>query len=375
MVLIPTTAALIVMALPAAHLRLGTVDATILPDKLESRQGFDILQNEFGFALNTSVPVVLTFDGDPFAPGNFATLYDFGRALETVEHAGRVTSFVNLGPDWDLKRYVALYERPESITATVSGLVRNTLRPGAALFIVESDLHPFSPEAAEIVNAIRLFDPGPGREIHVDGGTADLKDIVDSLYSRFPLAIAAVLIITYISLMLLFRSLLLPLKAVILNVLSIFAAYGVLVFVFQDGNFSGLLNFQPLGVIEATTPILLFAIIFELSMDYEIFLLSRVSEAYRRTGDNAGAVVEGLEKSGLIITGAAGILIVVAASFVLADVVVVKAIGLGLAIAIFVDVTLVRALVAPALMRLFGEWNWYLPRWLDRILPEVRYAD
>ena len=143
---------------------------------------------------------------------------------------------------------------------------------------------------------------------------------------------------------------------------------------FQDGNFSGLLNFESLGVIEATTPILLFSIIFGLSMDYEIFLLSRVSEAYRRTGDNAAAVVEGLEKSGLIITGAAAILIVVAASFVLADVIVIKAIGLGLAIAIFVDVTLVRALVAPALMRLFGEWNWYLPRWLDRILPEVRYG-
>ena len=182
------------------------------------------------------------------------------------------------------------------------------------------------------------------------------------------------LIITYLSLMLLFRSLLLPLKAVVLNVLSIFASYGALVLVFQDGNLSGLLNFEPLGVIEATTPILLFAIIFGLSMDYEIFLLARVSEAYRRTGDNAEAVVEGLEKSGLIITGAAAILIVVASSFVLADVIVVKAIGLGLAIAVFVDVTLVRALVAPALMRLFGRWNWYLPRWMDRLLPEVRHV-
>ena len=375
LVLLPTAALLIAMALPVRNLRLGTVDATILPDSLESRQGFDILQDEFGFALNTIVPVVLLFDGDPFTADNLAALYAFGRALETVEHAERVTSVVNLGPDWELERYAALYQRPESITdASVSGLVRNTLRPGAALFIVESDLHPFSPEAAGIVTGIRSFDPGAGREIHVDGGAADLKDIVDSLYSRFPLAIAVVLIVTYISLMLLFRSLLLPLKAVVLNGLSIFAAYGALVFVFQDGNFSGLLNFQPLGVIEATTPILLFAIIFGLSMDYEIFLLSRVAEAYRRTGDNAGAVVEGLEKSGLIITGAAAILIVVAASFVLADVVVVKAIGLGLAIAIFVDVTLVRALVAPALMRLFGDWNWYLPRWLDRILPEVRYA-
>ncbi len=374
LVLIPTSALLIALVLPAKDLRLGTVDATILPDTLESRQGFDILRDEFDFALNTFVPVVLTFDGDPFEDENLASLYAFGRALETVANADHVISIVNLGPDWDVERYRALYEKPESITdATVSGLVRDTVRPGAALFVIESNLHPFSPEATGIVNDVRAFDPGPGREIHVDGGTADLKDIVDSLYSRFPLVIATVLIVTYLSLMLLFRSLLLPLKAVVLNVLSIFAAYGALVFVFQDGNFAGLLNFEPLGVIEATTPILLFAIIFGLSMDYEIFLLSRVSEAYRRTGDNAAAVVEGLEKSGLIITGAAAILIVVAASFVLADVVVVKAIGLGLAIAIFIDVTLVRALVAPALMRLFGDWNWYLPRWLDRLLPEVRH--
>ncbi len=374
LVLIPTSAVLIALVWPAKDLRLGTVDATILPDSLESRQGFDILREDFDFALSTFIPVVVLFEGDPFEEQNLASLYAFGRALETVPNAGDVVSIVNLGADWDVDRYRLLYERPESIADnTVSGLVRDTLRPGAALFVVESDLHPFSPEATEMVNYIRAFEPPPGQEIHVDGGTADLVDIVDTLYSRFPLVIAVVLVITYVSLMLLFRSVLLPLKAVILNVLSIFAAYGALVFVFQDGNFSGLLNFEPLGVIEATTPILLFAIIFGLSMDYEIFLLSRVQEAYRKSGDNAGAVVEGLEKSGLIITGAAAILIVVAASFVLADVVVVKAIGLGLAIAIFIDVTLVRALVAPALMRLFGEWNWYLPRWLDRLLPEVRH--
>jgi RND superfamily putative drug exporter len=126
-----------------------------------------------------------------------------------------------------------------------------------------------------------------------------------------------------------------------------------------------------MGVIEATTPILLFSIIFGLSMDYEIFLLSRVSEAYKRTGDNTAAVAEGLRKSGRIITGAASILIVVALSFLVADVVLVKAIGLGLAIAIFVDVTIVRALLAPSIMRLLGPLNWWIPRWLDRILPRI----
>lgn len=374
LILIPTMGLLIAMVIPVQRLQLGSVDATILPDSLESRQGFDILRDEFGFAVTTATPIVYIFDGDPFERENLENLYAFGRALETVENVERVVSFVNLGDDWDVERYAALYERPESVTdSTVSRLIADTLRPGAALFMVESDIHPFSPEAQSMITDLRQFAPGPEQEIHVDGGAADLKDIVDYLYSKFPYVIAIVLIVTYLSLMLLFRSLLLPLKAVVLNLLSIFASYGALVFVFQDGNFSGLLNFEPLGTIEATTPILLFAIIFGLSMDYEIFLLSRISEAYRRTGDNAAAVVEGLEKSGLIITGAAAILIVVASSFVLADVIVVKAIGLGLAIAVFVDVTLVRALVAPALMRLFGDWNWYLPKWLDRLMPEVRH--
>jgi RND superfamily putative drug exporter len=163
----------------------------------------------------------------------------------------------------------------------------------------------------------------------------------------------------------------LPIKAILLNVMSILASYGALVFIFQDGHFANLLNFEPIGVIEATTPILLFSIIFGLSMDYEIFLLARVSEAYKRSGDNTAAVAEGLKKSGRIITGAASILIVVSLSFLVADVVLVKAIGLGLAIAIFVDVTIVRALLAPAIMRLLGPLNWWIPRWLDRILPRI----
>ncbi|MEX0763474.1 MAG: MMPL family transporter [Dehalococcoidia bacterium] len=381
LVLLPTAAVLIVLAAPVTHLRLGTVDATILPADLESRQGFDLLQRDFGLDVNTAIPVVYTFgdaageDGDPFSDENLADLYAFGRALEGLDDVEKVTSFVNLGPEYSLDTYRTFYAIPESVTdATAARLISETLRPGVALFMAESQLHPFAPEAGQLVAQIRAFDPGPGSSVHVNGGAGDLKDIVDALYSRFPIVVAVVLGVTYLSLMLLFRSVVLPLKAVILNVLSILASYGVLVFVFQDGNLSGLLGFEPLGVIEATTPILLFAILFGLSMDYEIFLLSRVAEAYRRTGDNTASVVEGLQRSGLIITGAAAILIVVAASFVAADVVLVKAIGLGLAIAVFVDVTLVRALVAPALMRLFGKWNWWLPGWLDRLLPEVRHV-
>ena len=376
MVLLPTVTILVLLAIPAGSMRLGTVDATILPDSLESRRGFDVLREEFGFALKTVIPVGFTFEGSPFARRNIDNAYDIGRELERLDGVSRVISVVNLDPTFGPDQYEVLYQSPESITdVALARIVRETVRDGAILFLVESELHPFWPETRELVTEIRSLLPpeGNGGTLHVDGGASEITDIINALYGKFPIIIAVVLIVTYLSLMLLFRSVILPLKAVLLNVLSILASYGALVFVFQQGHFSGLLNFEAMGVIEATLPILLFAIIFGLSMDYEIFLLSRVAEAYDRTGDNEAAVAEGLQKSGMIITGAAGILIVVAASFVLADVVVVKAIGLGLAIAVFVDVTLVRALVAPAIMRIAGPWNWYLPGWLDRILPEVRH--
>ena len=376
MVLLPTVTILVILAIPAGSMRLGTVDATILPDSLESRRGFDVLREEFGFALKTVIPVGYTFEGSPFARRNIDNAYDIGRELERLDGISRVISVVNIDPTFGPDQYEVLYQSPESITdVALARIVRETVRDGAILFLVESELHPFWPETRALVAEIRSLLPpeGNGGTLHVDGGASEITDIINALYGKFPIIIAVVLIVTYLSLMLLFRSVILPLKAVLLNLLSILASYGALVFVFQQGHFSGLLNFEAMGVIEATLPILLFAIIFGLSMDYEIFLLSRVAEAYDRTGDNEAAVAEGLQKSGMIITGAAGILIVVAASFVLADVVVVKAIGLGLAIAVFVDVTLVRALVAPAIMRIAGPWNWYLPGWLDRILPEVRH--
>ena len=208
--------------------------------------------------------------------------------------------------------------------------------------------------------------------MHVDGGAARTNDLVESLYGRFPLVAAIVIILTFVSLMVLFRSIVIPLKAVVLNVLSILASFGALVWVFQQGHLSGVLNFESMGVTEATTPIVLFAVLFGLSMDYEIFLLSRIREAYVETSDNRLSVTLGLQRSGAIITGAASILIIVGGSFVLAEVVTVKAVGFGLALAVFIDVTIVRILIAPALMRLFGKWNWWFPAWMDRRLPTVR---
>jgi RND superfamily putative drug exporter len=170
-------------------------------------------------------------------------------------------------------------------------------------------------------------------------------------------------------LLLLFRSVLLPLKAIAMNTLSIVASYGALVWVFQDGHLSGLLRFDPQGFVEASLPVIMFCVLFGLSMDYEVFLLSRIREEWERTHDNTLAVSVGMQRSGRIITSAALLVVVVTASFVSADVVLIKALGFGIALAVLLDATVIRALVVPATMRLLGTWNWWLPKPVARLLP------
>jgi RND superfamily putative drug exporter len=186
-------------------------------------------------------------------------------------------------------------------------------------------------------------------------------DYASSLYSDFPLALLMIAISTFVVLFLLFRSIVLPLKAILMNTLSILASYGALVVIFQDGFLHQILGFTPLGFVEASSPILLFCSLFGLSMDYEVFLLSRIQEAFWQTGDNRKAVALGLQRSGGIITSAAVIVIVVSSCFATADMILVKALGLGMALAVVLDATLVRGLLVPATMRLLGDWNWWLP--------------
>ena len=223
---------------------------------------------------------------------------------------------------------------------------------------------PTADETKALVSDIRANSPGGDMTVLVTGITADQLDNVDSMYSDFPRVIVYVVIVTYLALLLLFRSVLLPLKAVVLNALSILASFGALVFVFQQGNFEQVLGFTADGTIEATVPILVFSVVFGLSMDYEVFLLSRVREEYERTGDNTRAVAVGMERSGRIITSAAAILIVVSAGFATGDILIIKMLGLGTAIAVLVDSTIVRALLVPALMRVMSHLNWWAPRWL-----------
>ena len=189
-----------------------------------------------------------------------------------------------------------------------------------------------------------------------------MTDVVDRIAADFPRTALFIFVTTYLVLFLLLRSVVLPLKALVMNSLSILASFGALVWIFQDGNLSALLGFAPLGFVETTLPVILFCVLFGLSMDYEVFLLSRMKEVYDQTGDNRVAVARGLARSGRIVTSAALIVVLVAGSFAFADIVLIKALGIGMAIAVALDATVVRALLVPSTMRLLGDWNWWLPR-------------
>ncbi len=213
--------------------------------------------------------------------------------------------------------------------------------------------------------------PTTGIEVNVGGWTAGGIDFSSYISGRLPLLIGAVLVLSFLLLMIVFRSLLVPLKAVIMNLLSVGAAYGVIVAIFQWGWGLSLIGVDNPGPVEAWAPMMLFAIVFGLSMDYEVFLLSRMKEEFDRTGDNATAVADGLAVTARVITAAAIIMVCVFSAFVLGDDRNLKLFGLGMAVAVFVDATVVRMVLVPATMELLGARNWWLPKWLDRILPRL----
>ena len=241
---------------------------------------------------------------------------------------------------------------------------------------MQPDTGPQHSATEDLVHALRAdIVPrvlrGTGVEALIAGGVAFGIDLTDYLAGRLPVFFAAVLGASFLLLTAVFRSLVVPLKAVIMNTLSIGAAYGMVVAVFQWGWLGGVIGIAP-APIDPFVPMMLFAILFGLSMDYEVFLLSRMKEEYERTGDAADSVADGLAATAKVITAAAAIMIVVFGSFVFEDIRIIKLFGLGLATAIAIDATLVRLLIVPSTMELLGARNWWLPQWLDRLLPNLR---
>src|SRR5215217_7889373 len=368
-VLIPTLALLLLLGSPFLRVNISSPDATILPPDLPSRQAFDILAAEFGPSEISPFLVVLQSDspGDIYSREQLGSIYDVGAWLANDPRVTRVQSIVP--PTLPREQAIGLAQLQRGLSRlgvdTAAGRLAND---DAAAIVAYTSYLPNAAEDKALLAELRAMEL-PGLTLLVDGGTAEIVDIVGLMYADFPKAIALVVAATYLVLFMLFRSVLLPLKAVLMNALSILASYGALVWVFQEGNLSHFLGFTGLGFVEASLPVIMFCVLFGLSMDYEVFLLSRIREEWERTGNNTQAVAVGLQRSGRIITSAALLVVVVAGSFVTADVVLIKALGFGIALAVFLDATVVRALLVPSTMRLLGDWNWWLPSSLHRLLP------
>jgi uncharacterized membrane protein YdfJ with MMPL/SSD domain len=314
--LIGVLAVLVVFALPFARVQFGGFDERVMPADTPARIVSDALRTDF--------------------PGG---------------GTDPITVFV---PDGTADRLLPRIARlPEVATAQAAG---------PSLITVGTDAEPTSAAARGIVQDIRDLDPG----LLVGGRPAIDLDLLDSLADRLPWMVLIMAAATMILLFLAFGSILLPIKAVLMNVVSIAASFGVVVWIFQAGHFEGLLRYESVGYIEPSNMILVLAVLFGLATDYEVFLLSRVREEWDRTGENTAAVATGLQRTGRIITAAALLLIVVVAGFATGAVTVIKTIGVGMIVAIVVDATLVRALLVPATMRLLGRWNWWAPGPLGR---------
>lgn len=361
LVLLPALALLLVAGTPFLQLRMANGDVDQLPPSNQARQGYDILISDFPGRDQTTVEAVVHYpDGSPLTASHIGDVYDLSRRFAALPNVLRVESFVDLDTRLSRADYQRLYSGPSSeLPAAMQEAVGASTGPHIVTLGIVTNKQYTSDEARAIVRAVRA-DHVPDGQVLATNGTAFDLDIVNFILERVPIAVATVMLVTYVVLFLLTGSIVLPLKAVITNLFSISASFGAMVWVFQQGHLSQQLGFTPQSI-DPSVPVLLFSIVFGMSMDYEVLLISRIQEEYRRTGDNQAGVALGLEKSGRLITGAAAIMFAVFTAFGLADVVIIKAIGVGLAIAVALDATVVRILVVPSVMRILGRANWWAP--------------
>jgi trehalose monomycolate/heme transporter len=338
------TIALLTLGAPFLRISWGGTDATTLPAASTVRQVSEALDSQF--PVNSTAPIEALITGAGASAGSPA-LASYLHRIDVIPGVttAQVTGVKDLGgPGGDVPP-------GEKITRVDIGYTPATV----------------SSAARGIVTQIRALSPPAGTTVLVGGTTAGLVDELASLGSTLPWMALLVCLSTFVLLFLAFGSVILPLKAIVMNALSLGATFGVVVWIFQWGHLSGLLRFTPTGSIDPTMPILMLAIIFGLSMDYEVFLLSRIRERYDQTGDNTAAVAAGLQRTGGLITSLALLLIIVIGAFSASGITFIKLMGVGMIVALLVDATVVRVLLVPATMRLLGRANWWAPRPLRRL--------
>jgi len=366
---------------PIFSMRVATYGAVTLPQQAQAQQGGAILSDQFATAAATPIYIVVqTPDGSSILTANhLAQVDELSAWLARQTHITSVVS-VTRPP---ATPGVAAPSAAQLATLYTSGayqqspalgrLVAATTSGDTTVITLTSDTKLDSAQGTALIDTLRAGDHAAagGLRVQVGGVQALSLDFTRHLYGNFPYAILFVLAATYLLLALMFRSVLLPLKAVVVNTLSLAASYGVLVYVFQWGHFANVLGFTSSGFLDSTMPILIFCVLFGLSMDYEVFLLSRIREEWLRTRNNRYAVARGLEKTGSVITNAALLFAIVTGAFTTASLISMKELGLGMTVAVLVDATIIRTLLVPATMRLLGRWNWWLP---GRPLPQEQPA-
>jgi RND superfamily putative drug exporter len=340
-------ALLLLLGLPFLHIDFGLPDDRVLPASATSRQVQDDLRANFPSREASAIQVVTT---DLNGAGD-AEVDAYATDVSQLDGVARVDARTGSYADG------ALVLPPGEIS-------ERFVADGATWFSVVPAIEPMSDEAETLVQDIR--DADAPFDVQVAGQSAELVDLKDSLFGRMPIAIALIALSTFVLLFLMFGSIVVPLKALVINVLSLSATFGAMVWIFQDGHLAGFLDFTPTGTLDTTTPILMFCVAFGLSMDYEVFLLSRIKEEYDHTHDNTASVAMGLERTGRIVTAAAVLISVVFLAFATSSVTFIKLFGIGLALAVLIDAFVIRATLVPAFMRLAGSANWWAPRPLRR---------
>jgi uncharacterized membrane protein YdfJ with MMPL/SSD domain len=326
---IAATVLMLTLGIPFWSIEFSAVDAQILPQEQSARQVDDVLRADFPPYRETPIDVVLTD-------------VDRRTAMAVRTQVAAVPGVVDVTPP-------VLLEGRDVLLQAISGSPH------------------VSAASQDTVRAIRDLQPPPGATLQVTGATADFVDFQSSLADHLPVAIAIVVLSTLVILFLMTGSVVLPVKALLMNMLNLSAVFGILVFVFQDGRLESLLAYTSQGGIEQTMPILLFAVAFGLSTDYAVFLLSRIKEARDGGASNADSVAIGLERTGRIVTAAALLFAIAIGAFATSEIIFIKQNGVGTALAVLLDATIIRALLVPSLMELLGEWNWWAPGPLRRL--------
>lgn len=367
---------LLILGYPFLHARYGISDFRILPITAESRQVFEIFKDQFGENKLAPILVVIKTQGNSIlTKKNIGYLYDFSDKLKENSNVKEISSIVNTDPRLSKKEYQMLYTTQKShLTEALKKFLTITTHDNLTVMNVIGKSHNNSEKSYQFITQLRKTSPGNNMTLQVTGTPANTIDVKNSIAKLFPYALLWIMGFTYFVFLILYRSIIIPFKAIFMSILSLSASYGLLVLIIQDGYLHRLLNFEPQGMLDISLLIIIFCALFGVSMDYEVFLLSRIKEYYEKTGNNVKSVITGIDRSGKIISSAAIIVIIICFSFISADILLVKAFGLGIAIAVFVDAFIIRIILVPALMTLLNKFNWYAPKWLINILPKISFA-